>query len=169
MSLRLSLISKHILTAVAFAAAVCSCTSIDDDRIPPYAVYLPFNTEADWITYGVAGAASHKQFIKSQRIPANYPWTAMSMTGFGGILLCTDYMGNPVAYDLACPVECRQDVRVAVDNNTGQAVCPVCGSHYDIFGTYGYPLSGPAHERHYGLQVYHVSINANSTYRTVTR
>lgn len=146
-----------------------SCSSIDDDRIPPYAVYLPFATQADWITYGVAASLDHRNYVKSLREPASYPWTAMSMTGFGGLLLCVDYMGNPVAYDLACPVECRQDVRIRVDEQTHEAYCPVCGSRYDIYGTYGYPLSGVAHERHYGLQVYRVAENVSGQYRLVTR
>ena len=30
----------------------------------------------------------------------------MTYTGFGGILLVTDMSGSPLAYDLACPVEC---------------------------------------------------------------
>lgn len=156
------------MAALAFICSTSSCTSIDDERIPPYSVYLSFPTEADWITYGVNGAMTHRSFIKSQRIPANYPYTAMSLTGFGGVLLCSDYVGEYVAYDLACPVECRQDVRIVVDNVEHNAYCPVCGSRYDIFGTHGYPLSGIAHERHYGLQVYRVTTNATGG-RLITR
>ena len=158
---------------VAFAAIVAtvavSCSSIDDERIPPYNVYLSFASEADWITYGVNGAMQHRSFVKSLREPSTYPWTAMSATGFGGLLLCSDYTGNVVAYDLACPVECKQDVRVVVDDKAAVARCPVCGSTYDIYGTHGYPLSGPAHERHYGLEVYNVSRGAQGSWLTVTR
>lgn len=146
-----------------------SCSSIDDERIPPYNVYLNFPSEADWITYGVSGAMQHRNFVKSLREPAGYPWTAMSATGFGGVLLCTDYNGTPVAYDLACPVECKQDVRIVVDDKEAIGRCPVCGSTYDIYGTHGYPLSGPAYENHYGLQVYRVGRGSLGVGYTVTR
>lgn len=161
------LVSLLCLSAIC-ATAFQSCTSVDDDRIPPYAVYLPFATEADWVTYGVAGALDHRNFIKSLREPSNYPWTALSMTGFGGILLCADYTGIPVAYDLACPVECRQDVRIIVDNDKNDAYCPVCQSRYDIYGTHGYPTSGIAHERHYALQVYNVIPGSQGQFRVVS-
>ncbi len=160
-------IGKALLAIVAILSV--SCSSIDDERIPPYNVYVNFATEADWITYGVSGAMQYRMFVKQLREPQGYPWSVMSATGFGGVLICTDYIGNVVAYDLACPVECKQDVRVVIDDKESVARCPVCGSTYDVFGTYGYPLSGLAHERHYGLQVYRVARGSQGNWLTVTR
>ena len=145
-----------LLTCLA-AAVLTSCESVDNDRIPPYNVYIPFNTQAEWITYGVSGAGQYRVFHKSSRMPAGYPWTVQSASGYGGVLLCSDLSAMPVAYDLSCPVECKPDIRIQVDEEAFNARCPVCGSTYDIFGAaQGAPMSGVAAERHYGLQVYRV-------------
>lgn len=149
--------------------AFSACHSIDDDRIPPMNVYLNFNTVGDWTLYGVPGAGSYRQFIKAERIPAQYPYSAISATGFGGVLLVGDVHGQPVAYDLACPVECRADVRIKVNADALNAECPSCHSTYDIVTNYGYPLSGKAAEKGYGLQRYHVAPGRNGEYMIVTR
>lgn len=151
------------------AATLSACGSVDDDRIPPVDVYIPFHSEAEWTIYGVAGACTYKRFIKSERIPANYPYEAMSYTGFGGVLLCADIHGNPLAYDLACPVEVKQDVRVFIDAESLQAECPKCHSTYDVFSNYGTPTGGPAAADGYGLTRYRVGAGAAGQYMIVTR
>lgn len=151
------------------STALNGCHTLDDDRIPPFPVYLNFATQADWITYGVAAALDTKVFVKTDRLPQGYPYTAMSATGFGGVLLVCDYTGNPVAYDLACPVECKADVRIRVDHTLHDAFCPVCHSRYDIYSGHGFPTSGPAQENRFGLQIYHVSQGSNGSFRTVVR
>ncbi|MDE5967874.1 MAG: hypothetical protein K2G64_02095 [Muribaculaceae bacterium] len=165
-------IKRALLTTSVVAMLVgflSGCESVDNDRIPPFNVYIPFNSQAEWITYGVSGAADYRIFHKNTRMPAGYPWSVQSASGYGGVLLCTDLSADPVAYDLSCPVECKQDIRIQVDTEAFNARCPVCGSTYDIFGAnHGAPLSGPAAERHYGLQVYPV-ISNGATYRLVTR
>ena len=106
-----------------------SCDRLDDDRIPVTPVNITFQTQADWDIYGVPGALSWKRFIRELRQPANFPYTEMTYTGFGGILLVCDVLGTPQAYDLACPVERSRDVRVNIDpKDEYLAVCPKCGS-----------------------------------------
>lgn len=153
----------------AVLMALSACHSIDDDRIPPMNVYLNFNTVGDWTLYGVPGAGSYRSFIKRDRVPSGYPYSALSATGFGGVLLVGDLHGQPVAYDLACPVECRSDVLIKVDAQALNAECPVCHSTYDLITNYGYPLSGKAAEKGYGLQRYHVAPGRNGEYMVVTR
>lgn len=157
--------------ALAVAAIVfifTSCHTIDDDRIPVHPVNIVFNTIADWNVYGVAGAMDYKYFIREQRKPANFPYTANTYTGFGGILLVSDVMGNPQAYDLSCPVEAENNVRVAVDDEM-LARCPKCGSTYDVFSLQGHPVSGRATELGYGLRRYMVGPGrANSAYMVVS-
>lgn len=162
---------RKILTAVAFAAAMIfsGCHTVDSDHIPPAPVYLVFQSVADWNIYGTPSAASSRLFVKSERIPANFSYTAVSQTGFGGVLLCGDIFGAPVAYDAACPVESRADVRVAVDTEALVARCPVCGSTYDVFSNYGSPLSGRAASLGYGLQRYYVGAGPAGEYMIVTR
>lgn len=158
-----------IAASLLILASLSGCHSIDDDRIPPVPVYITFATQADWITYGVPGALQYRQFIKSERIPGDYPWSALTQTGFGGVLLVCDVNNTPRAYDLACPVECKANIRVYIDKESNRAVCPVCGSEYDVFSAYGYPLEGPAANDGYALTHYAVGPGAQNEYMIITR
>lgn len=144
-----------------------SCSHIDSKRLPVTQVNIVFWTQADWVTYGVAGAAGHKNFIKELRQPAGFPYTASTYTGFGGVLLCTGYDGEPMAYDLACPVDCKSTTRVFINNDL-LAECPVCHSLYDVFGLRGGPVGGPAARDGFGLQVYRVGGGLQGEYLIVT-
>lgn len=165
---RLSHSLKTLYTLIALSVCASSCHTLDDDRLPAAAVSLSFYTLADWNTYGVGGAMQYRRFIKSERIPSNYPYTALSYTGYGGLLLVCDIIGNPIVYDLACPVECKYSVRIAVDEETMTAECPVCHSTYEIFSQYGQPLSGLAAERGYGLKRYRIGAGSNGEYMVIT-
>lgn len=90
-------------------------------------------------------------------------------TGYGGVLLVADINGMPRAYDLSCPVENNPEIRVKVDMETTDAVCPKCGSHYDVFVNYGSPTSGPAAKNGYGLTRYMVGSGPNGEYRVISR
>lgn len=160
-------LSKAIIIG-AVACMLSACHTIDDDRIPATPVNITFSSIGMWDTYGVGGALDTQRFIKSERVPASYPYAAGSYTGFGGVLLVCDYQGNAVAYDLACPVECKATVRVKVNTDSHIAECPTCHSTYAIFENYGYPLSGLAAERGYGLRRYYV-VSGATDYRVITR
>lgn len=157
------------IVVAACALALGACQHIDDNRLPPSPVFVQFATVGDWQIYGVAGAGLYRCFIKQERQPAGYPYTAATATGFGGVLLVGDIHGEPVAYDLACPVECRSDVRVEVNADDLTAECPRCHSVYDIVSACGYPLAGPAAKDGYGLQRYYVRPGSNGLYRIITR
>lgn len=138
----------------ALCAAVCmtlvSCDSIDEDRVPAMPVQIALNNPGLWATYGVAGYGQTRNFIREDRVPANFPYTETTYTGYGGVLLIMGmdpYSAGdvvPLAYDLSCPVECLPTVRVAVDPASLEAVCPSCHSHYDVTLAGGAPVSGPA-------------------------
>lgn len=152
------------ILGVLMALIAASCQTIDDDRIPVAPVNIVFNTVADWNIYGVAGAMDSREFIRDLRRPANYPYTALTYTGFGGVLLVSDVMGEPLAYDLACPVEADKNVRVAIDTEDQMlARCPKCGSTYNVFSLQGHPVSGPAVNLAYGLRRYHVAPGRNAS------
>ena len=147
-----------------------ACESIDSNRIPPYPVRIYFTAIGQWELYGVAGAGQYNSFIKSERKPQGFPYKAAEETGFGGVLLMKDPNGDLKAYDLACPVEAKRDVRIYVDTESPVAVarCPKCNSTYDIY-SYGGPLSGEAHDKHYGLQRYNARIEITpGRYASVT-
>lgn len=152
------------------ALAISGCHKLDDDRIPPMPVNIVFQSAGMWETYGVPGATDHRRFIIEKHEPVGFPYTAMSRTGFGGVLLVADILGDPRAFDLSCPVEARSDVRVAIDRENNVARCPECGSEYDVFGNMGIPLSGPAVDRHFALTPYHVNRGSSPLeYIVVTR
>lgn len=146
----------YILTVI-LAGIISSCHSLDDDRIPYAPVRIPFATDAMWEIYGVPGALQHKRFIIGEGMPAGYPYTSLTYTGFAGVLLCGDILGNPVSYDLSCPVERSKTVMIIVDEEASNAYCPKCHSVYDIFSNYGVPVAGEAAERGYALRRYAVT------------
>lgn len=143
------------------ALTLVACDHIDDDRIPPMPVRIGFATVGDWNTSGIGGALDYRRFIKSESIPPTYHYTDLSATGFGGVLLVGDVNGQPVAYDLACPVECKRDVLIFVNSETMEGECPKCHSTYDIFSLGGHPLSGEAAREGYGLRRYNVGSTAS--------
>lgn len=140
-----------------------SCHHLDDDRIPVMPVNIIFATPADWDVYGVSGALSYKRFIRELREPRNFPYTALTYTGYGGILLLCDVQGVPQAYDLSCPVEHKQDVRVFINEDAEfLAQCPKCGSQYNVFSLTGHPVSGPAAQDGFALRRYRVGAQGTS-------
>ena len=157
---------RKYLALGAAALLITGCDKVDNTRLPRVPVNLIFWTEADWITHGVHGAGGYERFIRAKRIPADYPYKDSESTGFGGILLCTTYLGEVQAFDLACPVECNPDVTVFI-NEDMNAECPVCHSCYDVFSLMGGPVSGKAAQDGYGLQVYHASHGRNGEYMVV--
>jgi hypothetical protein len=174
MQLSFSKIKLQLMTLAAMAVGVIcfsSCERINFERIPPSSVRLSFDTAAEWQMYGTPGALDHKNFILSgnTRIPKNFPWTALTYTGYGGILLVGDITGAPYAYDLACPVEVQSDVRVEIDETNNEAVCPKCGSRFAVFTNYGIPISGEARKLKRGLRRFNVGAGSNGEYMLVTR
>lgn len=144
-----------------------SCNTVNDDRIPSFPVSINLASPDVWTVYGVSGYGSYRTFIKPLRVPSNFPYTEKTYTGYGGVLLVcgvnqfTNEAGVPLAYDLACPVEVKPDVRVKMEAEglTAVAVCPQCGSKFDVIEGSGGPIkdSGPAFSEKLGLRRYECS------------
>lgn len=139
------------LLLLLLAAGWQGCDNgIDDTRIPAFSVQINLANTGLWNVYGVHGYGDYKEFIRETRTPANFPFTETTYTGFGGVLLIEGMnpfeagVVEPLAYDLACPVECNAQIRVGIDPESLNAVCPVCGSVYDVTMAGGAPISGPA-------------------------
>lgn len=153
---------------------ISSCHQLNDERIPGMAVNIDMSNPGIWNTYGVHTFGQYSYFILTQGIhePTGFPYTYNSATGYGGILLIGGQLFSggvgPLAYDLSCPVERLPDVRVYVDPNTFDAVCPECGSHYNVVEANGAPLSGPAEKMHYAMTQY-VCYPTNTDGYIVTR
>ena len=112
---------RYISVIVAMFALL-SCSDVNDDRIPVTAVNIDLGNQGYWDTYGVHTVGQFRYFIKSEKQPADFPYTAMTYTGFGGILLVTDMSGSPLAYDLGGPGECTPHVRGVFDTSATPAV-----------------------------------------------
>lgn len=167
----LNIISRaaRALLAALLACSAAACHHVDDDRIPPVPVRVSFNTIGDWHAYGVAGVGVPRIFSKADMLPPGFPYPALSYTGFGGVMLIGDIHGNPVAYDLACPVEVKASVRVQYVEDDMTAECPVCHSVYELVTNYGNPIAGPAAQRGYALRRYSVVPGLEGEYMVITR
>lgn len=152
------------MCAAAVLAVAAGCDTVDNKRLPEVPVQIVLSDPGGWITYGVSGAMQSRRFVRALKIPADFPYTTTTFTGYGGILLVSDVFGNPLAYDLACPVECNADVRVEIDKDAMVAKCPKCKSTYDVFSNQGAPLSGEASRLGYGLTQYNVYHNPGVSY-----
>lgn len=139
------------IIAVLLSVLTAGCTSVDDDRIPSMPVSINLSDAGMWNSYGVSGFGVWREFIRELNVPSPGFFTANTYTGYGGVLLIggmDPFNANtdtPLAYDLSCPVERKRDIRVAIDGETLEAVCPVCHSHYDVVMQGGTSISGPAY------------------------
>ena len=151
---------------MVMALTLSGCESVDDTRIPAVPVYINLSDPGLWNSYGTPGFGIYNYFILQEgvpREPAGFNYIHNSATGFGGVLLIggvNPFEGNvsaPMAYDLSCPVEKSPTIRVRIDPETLEAVCPVCLSHYDVTMGAGAPTEGPAAqgEHKYGLRRYY--------------
>lgn len=146
-------------------AMTSGCETVDDTRIPSLPVYIDLSDPGLWNTYGVSGFGSWNRFIcqpGSAVEPSGFAYKDGAATGYGGVLLVEGMdpfelqTSMPLAYDLSCPIERSQTIRVAIDPETFEAVCPECHSHYDVTMGAGAPTAGPAltGSRQYGLRRY---------------
>lgn len=150
------------LSIIFLLFGVTSCETIDNNRIPALSVNIRLDNIGLWNTYGVGGYGIYRYFIRETREPGNFPFNESTYTGFGGVLLIggmdpfTAETNIPLAYDMACPVECKREIRVRIDDNNLDAVCTMCGSRYDVVAAGGAPVDGPAltGEVKYRLQPY---------------
>lgn len=155
---------SQMLSLIVMLSAASSCHQVDDDRIPSLPVYINLAGAGMWNSYGVSGVGIYRNFInwQGEMSPSGFPFNSNTYVGFGGVLLIggidpfTSEPNVPLAYDLSCPVERSQTIRVGIDSGNLEAVCPVCGSRYDVITAGGAPVGGPAltGKYKYGLRRY---------------
>jgi nitrite reductase/ring-hydroxylating ferredoxin subunit len=148
--------SEHVSKSLWFILLIgsllfspISCEKVENP-IPVQRVYL--NLDLTFEDKELKAVPSCKAFtIKDANLAQG------ESVGFGGVLVIHNMFGEYKAFDLACPFEARQDVLVEVDNEILYAVCPVCGTKYDVGTGNGAP-NGKG--RHY-MRTYNVIQNGN--------
>lgn len=141
-----------------FALLLLGCNSTFDSSVPDWPVYLELD-----LTY------EDRDLKAIQAYKLYTPTTinqATEKTGFGGVLVyhglsSTGTTDAYYAFDAACPVEHQANVRVEVDDDAVYAVCPRCGSKFELLNGIGNPVEGPATE---GLKQYYVDKQGEKLY-----
>ena len=146
---------KIISALIVLLALTSACEHIDNKTVPRYTVRIDLGSYAMWSTYGVNGVGDYRIFNRDKHIPSNFPYNINTYTGYGGVLLMMGIDG-PLAYDLSCPVEIKQDIVLSISSENFEAVCPRCNSHFDPLMGDGGPVSGVAINNKVGMRQYHV-------------
>jgi hypothetical protein len=143
------------LIALLLLALGSSCDHIDNKAVPSFMVRIDLGNYALWNTYGVNGMGDYRIFDRERNLPSNFPYNVNTYTGFGGVLLMMG-ISSPLAYDLSCPVEASPTIKLSIDPENFDAVCPRCGSRYNPLTGDGGPLSGVAINNKVGMRQYRV-------------
>lgn len=128
-----------------------SCQVIENP-VPAWRVYL--NIDLTFKDKALKAVPAYKIFMLKDANLAQG-----ESVGFGGVLVVHNMFDEYKAFDLACPYEARRDVLVEVDNEVLYAVCPVCGTKYDIGTGYGAPNGKSRHS----LRTYDVIVKQDGS------
>lgn len=150
---------RRILSLLLVCGSL-SCADTIETRIP----YRPVNLELD-LTYqdkALKAVQAYKLYTQQNIDQAN------EQTGFGGVLVFHGLSGSGTsafyAFDAACPHEASASVIVEVDDAAIYAICPRCGSKFELLNGLGNPIEGPCAEEKQALKPYQVSTNGNKIY-----
>ena len=83
---------------------------------------------------------------------------ALERAGYGGVLVVHNFLDEYKAFDRTCPYEVNPGITVEVDNEVRYAICPKCGTKYEIGMSAGVPDGSSRH----GLLQYNVTKNGNT-------
>ena len=148
---------KSLIKYIAFIALLnlplAGCNDNVISSIPDFAVSLELNLTTTYPTF----RNSINQYLVFKKAVL-----VTDMVGYGGILVYTDLTGDYCAFDLSCPYEAKQTIRV-VPNEVGHAVCGGCGSVFNISDGIGEPLSGQAKQT---LKRYKTTLSGDMLYVT---
>lgn len=151
--------NRRVLFGAIATVALAVFASCEEYKsvIPDTAVYVERNPLVDKDAFNLNAIGGFDE-IKSMSKQTD-------RLGYGGILIYHGLDDNIYAFDLACTKEVKRSVRVVTDSLvTGQAVCPECGSVFNVAYGSGNRISGDAPE---GLRRYRVRISGS--YITVTK
>lgn len=136
---------------------ISSCDKKYVSNIPDFPVYLELDLSFE--DKELVAPQAYKVFT-SQNINQ-----AIERAGYGGVLVYHGLNNTATttyyAFDISCPHEASRSVTVEVDDARIYAVCPKCGSKYELLNGIGNPVSGPSQQEGYYLKSYNVFTNGN--------
>ncbi len=140
---------KRFLFLFLLLLSLASCEKNYVSQIP----YAPVNFAIDlrYQDKDLVGILNYKTFTS--------PRNAGEYVGFSGILIVCGFDNVYYAYDLCCPHEARQDIKI-IPNNEGTAKCNKCGTEYEI----GYGTGRPAGISEYSLRKFNIRPNGQELY-----
>ena len=136
-----------IICCILISALSCN---VEKNPIPIVAVYL--NLDLMFEDKELKAIPSYKEYT-AKNINAEIGERA----GYGGILVVHDMLGQYKAFDRTCPYEVSSSVTVEVDDDVLYAVCPKCGTKYEIGIANGVPSGSSRHN----LLQYSVILSGN--------
>ncbi len=131
-----SMIKDIFFISSVIILTLSSCNDNPISSIPDFPVYMELNLTSTYPTF---------KNSYNQSLTFTKGVTITDRVGYGGILVCTGFEGEYYAFDMSCPYEAKQTIRV-YPNGNGQAVCEKCGSVFDTGYGIGNPSAGPAKE-----------------------
>lgn len=140
--------------------ALLACSEKIEIRIPPRPVYLEL--DLDFQDKDLRPIQAYKIYTQKDVDLEG------ERTGFGGVLVFHGLASNGTdifyAFDAACPHEASANVRVEVDETAVYAICPKCGSKFEVLNGFGNPVEGPCVQERQGLKRYKTSRERNKIY-----
>ena len=140
---------RRILITCCILTFALSC-DVKRNPIPDAPVYL--NLDLTFEDKELKAIPSYKEYTAK-----NINIALGERAGFGGILVVHNMLGEYKAFDRACPYEINAGITVEVDNEVLYAVCPKCGTTYEIGIGSGVPNGSSKHH----LRQYSVTLNGN--------
>ena len=140
---------RRILIICSILVFTFSC-DIEENPIPTASVYL--NLDLTFEDRELKTIPSYKEYTYK-----NINTAIGERAGYGGVLVVHNMLGEYKAFDRTCPHEVNPGVTVEVDNEVLYAVCPKCGTKYDIGIGSGSPNGSSKHS----LRQYNVLLNGN--------
>ena len=140
---------RRILIICGIFILSFSC-NVKENPIPIVGVFL--NLDLTFKDKELKAIPSYKEFTNK-----NINVGIGERAGYGGVIVVHNMLDEYKAFDRTCPFEIDRNVTVEVDNEVLYAVCPKCGTKYEIGISSGIPNGKSRHS----LRQYNVIISGD--------
>lgn len=128
---------------------LAGCDGVNNSSVPPNPVHVEIDTRIGAFVNFIPTALNDYVTVDRTGYHYNgntYPLGAMDATGYGGVVVYIDMMGNYTAYDMACPYCAQRARRQSCVIDGIFAICPHCGEEYDLGSGTAVPTKGSIRE-----------------------